>query len=239
MWQDRAITEFKAWPTTLFGTITMSPQHHYEMDARIEAGRKAPDGQWLRYPVPISSLPLAELFRKRVAVFGEELQLYLKRLRKGDAKRRRPQVRYLLVAEAHDSDATAVEMRGRPHYHLLIHEQEQGSLFLGSPLEALVAGESGEYIRKKYQTRGVWRDGVFLKDNAFARQQWTWGFTKFQFAENEKAAGYLCKYLTKATQDRIRASLHYGDLEYLQHARSSNESLDSSRDVAQIGPSKD
>ena len=214
MWRMKAVTEYAFWPVTAFGTFTMSPQHHYEFDARIEAGKKSADGSsWDRYPVRINQLSSEELFRKRVTVFGEELQLYMKRLRKGDAVRKRPKVRYLLVAEAHDGEFTAVEMRGRVHFHILVHEVEAGSLFLGDPKEALIAGSSGDWVRKRYQSGGVWRDGVFLTDDSFVRKNWHYGWTKFQFAENEKAASYLCKYLNKTATCRIRASQFYGDPE--------------------------
>lgn len=40
--------------------------------------------------------------------------------------------------------------------------------------------------------------------------QWKLGFTKFKLLENEKAAYYVVKYLTKANDGRVRASLGYG-----------------------------
>lgn len=212
-WRQKAVAEFNYWPTTVFGTFTMSPDQHYMLDARIEAGLRHADGQWLRHPVRLKELSSDELFSKRVTVFGEELQRYFKRLRKGDAERKRPKVRYLLVAEAHDSALTALEMRDRVHFHVLIHEVERGSLFKGSPIDALVSGSSGDFIRKKHQSRGVWRDGVFLMDECFVRKNWSFGWTKFQYAENERAASYLCKYLTKTASERIRASQFYGSPE--------------------------
>lgn len=211
MWRMRAINEYKKWPVTMFGTVTMSPEQHYLLDARIQSGLKDPDGtRWVRYPQPLNLLSSEEQFRMRVRVFGEDLQRYFKRLRKGEADRR-PNFRYLLVAEAHDSVRTAVEMRGRPHFHLLIHEVEAGSLFRGNPVVAQMQGEDGEYVRRRYMSSRGWRDGVFLRDDAFARKQWQYGFTKFQYAENEKAASYLCKYLTKTNDARVRASIGYGE----------------------------
>jgi len=213
-WRQKAVAEFNTWPITVFGTFTMAPEQHYLLDAGIEAGLRSPAGeQWLRHPVPLKTLSHEERFRKRVTVFGEELQKYFKRLRIGDAQRKRPKVRYLLVAEAHDSAVTALEMRGRVHFHVLIHEVERGSLFMGDPIVALVSGSSGEFIRKKYKSQGVWKDGVFLTDDSFVRKQWSFGWTKFQLAENERAASYLCKYLTKTAMCRIRASQFYGEPE--------------------------
>lgn len=209
MWQIRAMHEYKLWPITLFGTITMSLEEHYALDARILAGTRRPDGSWIRHPVNITELSPSELFTARVRAFGDETQKFLKRLRKGDAYHR-PEIRYLLVAEAHDSERTNEALRHRPHFHLLVHETVQGSLVHGNPLLAMQHGESGEYLRCRIKRNGNWREGIFVKDNSFLRTQWHFGHTSFQFAENEHAASYLCKYLSKASEARIRASLNYG-----------------------------
>lgn len=210
LWQQKAMAEYAIWPRTLFGTITMSPEQHYMIDAQISAGVRDVDGRYIRHPKRLSELSSEERFTSRVQYFGDELQRYLKRLRKGDAWHK-AQCRYLLVAEAHDGARTSDEMRGRPHFHLLIHEKRPGSLVLGSPTEAMASGEDGEYIRKQYKTGGKWRPGVFVKDDAFLRRQWTMGFTKFQFAETAQAASYLCKYLSKTLDARVRASQGYGN----------------------------
>lgn len=209
MWQIRAMHEFERWPVTLFGTVTMSMDMHYELDARIIQGTRRPDGSFKRPPVNIDELSTTELFNARVGVFGDEMQRYLKRIRKGD-KFHRPSVRYLLVAESHDSERTNMALRGRPHFHLLLHETVPGSLVLGNPRDAFIEGESGEYRLSSYRAGNVWRKGVFVWDDAFLRTQWHFGHTKFQFAENAKAASYLCKYLTKAADARVRASAGYG-----------------------------
>ena len=43
-------------------------------------------------------------------------------------------------------------------------------------------------------------------------QQWTLGFSQWRLAsaDNPKAAAYLCKYLSKAAEARVRASARYG-----------------------------
>lgn len=208
LWQIRAEAEYAACPRTLFGTITMSPEQHYLMDAEIMAGRME-KGRIIRYPQRLEQLSHEELFSWRVRVFGEKLQKYLKRLR---AKANEPEcIRYLLVAEAHNSARTTDEMRGRPHFHMLAHEQTVGSLVYGDPLAALQHGEDGSYIRKKYQSGNRWYEGIFVKDNANLREQWEFGHTKFQFAMNKKAASYLCKYLSKSDDAKVRASLKYGE----------------------------
>ena len=210
MWQIRAMAEYAMWPVTVFGTITMSPEEHYALDARIIQGTRGPDGAYKRYPANINEMSATELFVARVGVMGDDVQRLLKRLRKGDAFHR-PQFRYLLVAEAHDSDRTNSAMRGRPHFHVLLHETVAGSLIVGSPTQAFVDGVSGEWKRYQYKASdGKYRAGVFVDDMSFLRSQWDAGFTKFQFAENPRAAGYLCKYLSKCTDVRIRASVGYG-----------------------------
>ena len=185
-------------------------ENHYELDARIIQGTRKPDGSYKRPPVNINELSATELFMARVGVFGDEVQKFMKRLRKGDKFHPSPNLRYLIVAEAHESDKTNVALRGRPHFHMLLHETVQGSLVSGNPRNAFTDGESGEYRLASYKSGNVWRKGVFVNDDSFLRTQWHFGFTKFQFAENAKAASYLCKYLNKAADARVRASAGYG-----------------------------
>lgn len=209
MWELRAKAEYDRWPVTLFGTITCSMDQHYMLDARIHSGTKGEDGRFIRHPANINELSAKELFEARVRVFGDEVQKFLKRLRKGD-KFHRPKIRYLLVAEAHDSANTDERLRGRPHFHILLHEMEAGSLVVGKPTAAAVSGADGEYVKSRYKSNGIYREGIFVHDDSFLRTQWHYGFTKFQFAENGKAASYLLKYLGKAMDARIRASQCYG-----------------------------
>ena len=70
MWQIRAMNEFNRWPITLFGTITMSLEEHYALDARIMTGTKGKDGRFIRHPQNISELSDSEMFSARVGVFG-------------------------------------------------------------------------------------------------------------------------------------------------------------------------
>lgn len=206
-WRQRSIAEFQRWPVTCFGTLTLRPEEHYRFDAMLETGTDK------RPAVRLRDLSAAETFGYRVSIIGEEITAWIKRLRKGDRKHKRPGLRYLIVAEQHDSDSTSDEMRHRPHFHVMLHETKASSLFFGSPIRGLIDGHDGEWVRKQYQPKkGVWQPGVFLRDDAFVRAQWTLGHTKFQFAEGEKAAWYVCKYLTKTLDCRVRASQSYGTL---------------------------
>lgn len=211
-WAGRAVTEWQNAPRTLMGTFTMSIDQHNLIDDRITL--RLAEGR-----VDFRKLSDDERFAERVSEFGYEVTKWLKRLRKGDATHVKPQIRYLLVAERHESEFTGVEMRGRPHFHCLIHEMVPGALVIGSPQAAIEAGrtdtwcdvEAGEYecrhIRNK---RGQWVPAAFVRDEAFIRKNWELGFTKFQWASSANSAYYVCKYLTKAMSARVRASQYYG-----------------------------
>lgn len=206
-WQLRAIAEYKKWPITVFGTFTMSLNQHYLLDASIMAGRTE-KGRVVRAPQRMEDLSHEEIFSLRARVFGEHLQDYLKRLRKQTGK---DALRYLLVAEAHDGPRTNPELRGRPHFHILLHSMTIGAVFKGNPLQAGHSDDpASDWIRRRYQSSGKWYEGVFLKDGSSVRKQWKLGWTKFQYAENEKMAAYLCKYLNKTSDALVRASLGYG-----------------------------
>lgn len=213
-WTGRAITEYQSAPRTWFGTLTLSPEEHFRIDARAQARLWSKSVDWRR-------LSAREQFEERAKEVGEEMTRFIKRLRKGNTAvgERGPQlpheavkIRYLLIAEMHDSERTSEEMRGRPHYHMLIHEQIAGALVVGSPKAALLSvdGKSYEMERRMYKTRSGWKPGVYAADYAFLRAQWTLGHTKFQLAESANSAVYVCKYLTKALCVRVRASQGYG-----------------------------
>jgi hypothetical protein len=143
------------------------------------------------------------IFQWRCQEFGGLLAKWIKRMRKGDAAHEAVLIRYLMVGEAHngarrDSLVEPSVVSGRPHFHGLIHEKRAGTLVL-----------PGEEIR-------IWRSDLNrfatgLCDGAFARLQWPYGFSRFELCDSPKAALYLTKYLDKAADYRVRASLGYGD----------------------------
>lgn len=210
-WTARAITEYHRAERTWFGTLTLSPMEHYVIDARAQARLGRSGVNW-------QQLSAKEQFAERAKELGAEATKFIKRLRFGSKMvcedgphiPHKPVIRYLLVAEMHDSAETSDEMRGRPHFHMLLHEQQAGALVVGKPLTALFAGRSVEMERRSYKTRRGWKPGVFAADNSFLRSNWTLGFTKFQLAESPMSAAYVCKYLTKALAVRVRASQGYG-----------------------------
>lgn len=102
-------------------------------------------------------------FRYLVKYLNQEIDRYLKRVRKSGAP-----FRYLLVSEAHKD--------GFPHFHLLVHEA-------ALPLTKRL-----------------------LESN------WRLGYSQFRLVNNSdpRSAFYVCKYLAKSAQTRVRASKGYG-----------------------------
>lgn len=197
-WAARAIDEYKHWPLTMFGTLTASPEEHGRLDLRahVVARSKGKD---------FDALSEVDRFEFRSAVFGEEVTKWIKRIRESGPKGRVP-VRYLLVAEMHDGPETTAFMRYRPHMHLMVHDCA-ASLVAGLPLEALVAGQDGEWKRVR-DKKG--RAHVYVADDAFIRKEWKLGFSKFEFAQDQRAAFYVCKYVSAEMASRVRASKSYG-----------------------------
>lgn len=212
MWTARGIDECNRW-RTVFGTFTLSMENHLMLDNRIRA-RLWPEKDFDR-------LDAVEQFSERYAEFGAEVTKWLDVVRHGRDGHTHTPIRYLLVAEAHDSERTSEELRGRPHFHMLLHEVVAGTAIKGSPAAALDDGQSlscdvaaGEWERRNVPDgKGGWRPAVFVRDEAFIRKNWTLGFTKWQWAEDARAAYYVCKYVPKAMKGtRVRCSRKYGRL---------------------------
>lgn len=190
-WRERASEEFRAHTNTLFGTFTMSPEQHYMLDARIASNAGA------RHRRDLRDLSAQELFAARAQAFGAELNLWFKRIREGrDGEK--PSLRYLLVAETHDEDKTSEVMRGRPHYHVMLHTDELTKLVRGVPGDV-----ASEWLVSK-------TGKILVRDDSWLRRQWTFGFTSFELAKDERAVWYVCKYISKAMACRVRASHCYG-----------------------------
>lgn len=196
-WVRRCRTEIGQHRMTVFGTFTMSPEQDYLLDAEILSGTRKPDGTWKRPPVSFIGLTDEEVFELRVRAFGDRLTEFLWRLRKG-RQGERLDLRYLLVAETHDGVKTSDEKRGRPHFHIMLHTNTPQVLVTGDPLEG-----SGEWLVSKKNER-------FVRDGAWLRKQWPYGYTTFKLATNGGAAWYVCKYITKSLTCRVRASQRYG-----------------------------
>jgi len=204
-WSARAVTEWSIAPTTLFGTLTLRPEKDAEVDAlaRIALAERGVDFD--------RDLSRDEQFRARVKYAGLELTKFLKRIREGDKVRGRPEIRYLLIAEAHNGAQTSDAKRYRPHWHCLIHEQTKEARLVMP--DEWARRPNGDLACDKY-------GNPYLADASFLKRQWEYGHSTFALCRTPQAAGYLCKYLTKAELDtRIRASFRYGNVERSGAAR--------------------
>lgn len=103
-WRMRAEGELRQCPgRTWFGTLTLSPESHFQM--LLRASRRLADrGE------AFDRLDADRQFAERHREVSREITLWLKRVRKESGV----PLRYCLVAEAHKS--------GLPHYHVLMHE---------------------------------------------------------------------------------------------------------------------
>lgn len=98
LWTARAIDETANSTRTWFGTLTLSPDR--QTWARYAAMKRLQER--------VSDVNDINVWRTAVSLIGNEVTLFLKRVRKVTP------FRYLLVTENHKS--------GLPHFHLLIHE---------------------------------------------------------------------------------------------------------------------
>lgn len=199
-WTKRAEVETANAACTWLGTVTLSPFHHARLDALCArlAHKRGED---------LSAWTAEKLLKKRIETFSWWLTRWLKRVREYEWRRRcayapwaqdcneppRPHFSYLLVAEEHRSERTSTTMVGRPHFHLLIHE----------PLPFELVAQHEYYTTAKGRVR--------VCDGALLRAQWKLGFTQFELCRDERSASYLCKYLAKDAEWRVRSSLRYGE----------------------------
>lgn len=212
-WTGRAMAEYGHAQRNVFGTLTARPEDHFRYDtqARVRLGKRGVD---------FDGLHEREKFEARCVEMGGEVTLWLKRLREGRDGQPKPKFRYLLIAEAHDSENTQSVMRMRPHFHVLLHEY---SVPLILPHEVKVIKKDDRIIHS-------------LEDNSFVRRNWYAGFTKFEIATDPKSAAYLCKYLNKSLAVRVRASQRYGSGFIQNNNASSACSSSSKNEKGEIDP---
>ena len=101
LWTMRAAAEVSQAQRTWFVTLTIAPARLYQCEVIAQ-----------KRDVGYDTLPQESREKARFAVIFEELQKFMKRIRKNS----KAKLRYLLVQELHKS--------GAPHYHMLIHEVE-------------------------------------------------------------------------------------------------------------------
>lgn len=207
MWAARAAVEFERSARTWFGTLTLGPQEHAVVDQLVSRAGLWPD----RSRLSEAQFEKA-LFRARASIVGEQVSSWLTIVREFAFMRlhKREQVRYLLVAEKHDSNKTAVFMRHRPHFHMILHEMSAGAVFAGSIEDAKCGVDNADLVLRKERGVEGWVPFVFAKDDCFARRAWPLGHTKFKYCDTPRAAHYICNYLYESDMTRMRASVRYG-----------------------------
>lgn len=197
----------------------MSPEQHYVLDARIASGANGRPRRDMR------DLAAQEVFSLRTQAFGDELQKWLKRIREG-RQGEKPQLRYMLIAEMHDGKKTSEEMLGRPHFHIVLHTNNLETLVRGTPGEP-----SSEWL--------VSRSGrILVRDDAWLRKQWSYGYTNFELAKDDRAIWYVCKYISKAMACRVRASHRYGKHSEGTELASTKEKWSEAKALDPIGESR-
>lgn len=109
MWGEAAVSEWKRWPRSWFGTLTFAPENRYRFQVLTRARLDV-------CGIKIEELTPLERFREYARDTGPLVTRYLRRLRKGTKKDGidRTIFRYLLTVEPHKDWV--------PHYHLLVHE---------------------------------------------------------------------------------------------------------------------
>lgn len=103
MWRTRAEQEMRTSVRTWFGTLTLRPEEQYLAEVRAISRLRRSAVEW-------STLDAEEQFTERCRSIGEDVTLWVKRVRKQSGAK----LRYLLVVERHKS--------GDPHLHALVHE---------------------------------------------------------------------------------------------------------------------
>lgn len=151
--RQRAYAEYASAARSRFFTFTFAPSFHARVDRKIAKWIEAEIAVPTRFRTDADVGVLREiltavrqrttellagkarrqLFALRESELGREVTLFLKRLRERSGSK----IRYALVAEAHTK-----ALRGRPHFHMLMHEVDPTRL-----------------VRKKH-IRGSWRAKV-------------------------------------------------------------------------------
>jgi len=203
-WTGRAMDEFAASPATWLFTITLRPEVHYMMDARMQSPLYRGSTMVRDAVGPLSGLTPVTTFRLRSREIGYEITDMLKRIRK------KGPFRYLLVAERHMEDPSS-PVYGRPHFHMLLHEVHGKPLHVDSDWQAH-AGPCEANCRHASGGLLVHPKPGMVHDHAFVRTQWPHGFTQVVRCMSAKGAVYVCKYVSKDPMARVRASLGYGKL---------------------------
>lgn len=200
-WTARAMDEFARSQATWLLTLTLRPEMHYYLDARMQQPLYRGKTMVRDKVGPFNGLAPATLFRLRAREAGYEVTDLLKRIRKN-----RGPFRYLLVAERHMEDPNS-EVFGRPHFHVLLHEVDTPLCHPNEWQEykglcTAACKNAGRLIYHK--SNGM------AHDHAMIRQSWKHGWNSLVRCVDVRSAVYVCKYVSKDPMARVRASIGYG-----------------------------
>lgn len=189
-WRERAMASAEFATRTWFITLTMRPEAHRRFERLCR--------DWL---IARATIPGVRHWRDKMSQLEKyhhlarfeyrEVQKYLKRLRRGGAR-----FDFMCVSEMHEGKKkVAVRYgvrhglnKGRPHFHLLLHERHVNTCVIPSVLQ---------------REWGTVSDGL--------------GNAEFDQARDVMAtSSYVAKYITKDAGAVVRASLHFGDRDYLE-----------------------
>jgi len=176
LWGNRAVQETVDSSRTWFGTLTFAPSERYRLELltrhRLEA-----------QGITLEELPPVERFRELAKEANHEVQKFIKRLRFGNKREKRPPavMRFFLAVEPHED--------WRPHFHMLVHEVSEVFPVTKAMLEG--PWQLG-FVKWRLLKNGTEQDAESLK-------------------KVKKAAFYAAKYLGKFSIARVRASEDYGD----------------------------
>lgn len=81
----------------------------------------------------------------------------------------------------------------------------------GAPLRYLLVCEAHKSGLPHYHCLVHETDDAAPVRHHVLSDQWKLGFTNFKLCTDAKQAGYLCKYLSKSAEARVRASARYGE----------------------------
>ena len=155
-WRLRTMTELAAGGRAWFITLTLRPVAAMRnLDrARHKASKRGHD---------LDLGTDSEIFGARVAALGEELTLFIKRLRKNSQAK----LRYIAVFEAHKS--------GVPHVHMLVREVA-GTVTHRHISEAWVLGFSKANLVDHSTTKAAWYVTKYLAKSMMARVRASFGW---------------------------------------------------------------
>jgi len=185
LWTARAIAETRMSTRTWFVTLTYNPDSRFVAKAKAESlVVRTRREQW-------GMLTPDERFRYLARATGEDVTNYLKRVRKNSGAR----LRFILVCEAHAD--------GFPHYHLLIHEGENGSL---SKRTATLAWNRGHSHMRLVDTSDAKATGYvckYLSKSAITRVRASQRYGRPTGSELNDVVQRALSLLKRTTPERI------------------------------------